>query len=77
MRAIPADTCPNGAAMRACIRAGIARIQVSMSCSIIILIACFKNDSSSVYTKQTAALCMHRHSTSMTAAGDDTCRSKK
>ena len=64
MRAIPADTCPNGAAVRACIRAGIARIQASKRCSKA-CIACFANDSSSVYTKQTAALCMHRHSTNI------------
>ena len=53
MRAIPA-----------CIRAGIARIQASTRCSKT-CIACFENDSSSVYTKQTAALCMHRHSTNI------------
>ena len=68
MTAILTDICPNGAAMRACIRASIASIQASTRCSKT-CIACFENDSSSVYTKQTAALCMHRHSTSQHPGG--------
>ena len=47
-RAIPADTCLNGTAVRACIRAGIARIQASTRCSKSCT-ACFENDSSSVH----------------------------
>ena len=50
----PGHTTPNGTAVMACIRAGIARTQASAR-RIKTCIACFENDSTSVYTKQTTA----------------------